>query len=367
MKSRAPVTAVRLGGRPELPLLVLGPALGTTAQTLWTEAAQHLTEHFQVVAWDLPGHGTNRSPVENPFTMSELAAGVLDVVGTIGTALQAPTFHYAGDSVGGAVGLQLLLDAPDRVESATLLCTGAAIGTPESWAERIETVRASGTASLVAASASRWFGQGFLDRAPEAGSALLHALSEADDEGYAAVCAALARFDVRSRLGRITTPVLAVAGSEDAATPPASLREIADGVQDGRLVVLDGVAHLAPAESPLDVARLVREHALGPDPEPAAGIGDGAFGDLVTVLGVDGIWSRPGLDRRDRTLVALTALVAGGHDQDLADHVREARRQGLGRDEIEELLVHAAVYCGLPRASAALRVVRSALADDAEG
>ncbi len=155
-----------------------------------TRAPRELTDAFDVVAWDLPGHGHNRSVPEEPFTMAELAAGVLSVVDDLLTQRGEPgaRFHYAGDSVGGAVGLQLLLDAPDRVQDAVLLCTGARIGTPESWAERVEQVRASGTPSLVSASAERWFGAGFLERDPEQGSALLHALSDAADEGYVQVC-----------------------------------------------------------------------------------------------------------------------------------------------------------------------------------
>ena len=135
------VTAVRLGGRPDLPLLVLGPSLGTSATTLWSAAAQHLARDFQVVAWDLPGHGTNRFPLpdEEPLTIAGLAADVLELVDSLVDGFGPARFHYAGDSVGGAVGLQLLLDAPQRVASATLLCTGARIGSAESWQERIDT------------------------------------------------------------------------------------------------------------------------------------------------------------------------------------------------------------------------------------
>ena len=109
-------------------------------------------------------------------------------------------------------------------------------------------------AHRVRASAERWFGPGFLDRSPEVGSALLHALQRTDDKGYIQVCGALATFDVRDRLADIAVPVLAVAGSHDVAAPPAGLRTIADGVKDGRYVELDGVAHLAPAEAPEAVA-----------------------------------------------------------------------------------------------------------------
>ncbi|WP_426502333.1 alpha/beta fold hydrolase [Dactylosporangium sp. McL0621] len=77
--------------------------------------------------------------------------------------------------------------------------------------------------------------------------------------GYAGVCEALAGFDVRARLAGIGVPVVAVAGGDDRVTPTAGLAEIASGVRRGRLVVLDGVAHLAPAERPAAVAALLRE------------------------------------------------------------------------------------------------------------
>lgn len=382
------VTAVRLGGRPDLPLLVLGPSLGTSAQALWGAAARELAEDFQVVGWDLPGHGTNRAVAVDPtdptppLTIAALAADVLDAVDRLGTGTQLPAFHYAGDSVGGAVGLQLLLDAPDRVLSATLLCTGARIGTAESWAERIETVRASGTPALVSASAQRWFGPGFADREPATASALLHALSGADDEGYAAVCEALADFDVRDRLGRITGRVLAVAGDHDVSTPPTSLKELAEGVPGASYAELPGVAHLAPAERPREVAALVREHALGRRPSGMdvrrAVLGDAhvdratasatdltrEFQEFITEYAWGGIWTRPGLDRRARSLVTITALVARGHHEELALHLRAARRNGVTVEEIKEVLLQTAIYCGVPDANTAFRIAQQVLENE---
>ncbi|QIG43318.1 alpha/beta fold hydrolase [Nocardioides anomalus] len=226
--------------------LVLGPSLGTTPATCWGPTAELLHEDVDVVAWELP---TGPDPV----TVEDLATRLLERV-------DGP-FLYAGDSVGGQVGLQLCLDAPDRVLGAVLCCTAARIGTEESWAERIAQVRVSGTASLVTATAARWFGPGFLEREPERASALLHTLRESDDEGYVAVCGALAAYDVRERLGEIAVPVVAVAGEHDPTCPPEAVRAIADGVQRGRLVVLDGVGHQAPAEAPEAVAALIRELA----------------------------------------------------------------------------------------------------------
>jgi 3-oxoadipate enol-lactonase / 4-carboxymuconolactone decarboxylase len=233
--------------------LVLGPSLGTSAAACWGPAIALLTDDFDVVAWDLPGHGQDPRPASEDLTVADLAARVLEVV-------DGP-FVYAGDSIGGEVGLQLLLDAPDRVLGAVLCCTGARIGDEEMWDARIAQVRASGTASLVTASAGRWFGEGFLDREPARASALLHSLRDATDEGYVAACRALRSFDVRHRLGEIEAPVVAVAGVQDTTCPPELLRQIADGVVHGRLVVLDDVAHQAPAEAPESVARIIRELA----------------------------------------------------------------------------------------------------------
>ena len=386
------VTMVRLGGRPDQPLLLLGPSLGTSVTSLWSPAARLLADDFQVIGWDLPGHGTNRMPVDGPLTVAALAADLLRLVDALGDGLHPPVFHYAGDSLGGAVGLQLLLDAPDRVLSATLLCTGARIGTPESWAERAATVRDSGTPSLVSASAERWFAPGFLDRQPEAGSALLHALRDADDGGYVAACQALAEFDVRDRLAAVRARVLAVAGEHDVPTPPDVVREIAAGVPGADFVVVPGVGHLAPVEAPTEIARLVRRHALGTSARDdqtvtevrAAGmavrrevLGDEhvdraaaastdltrEFQEFITEYAWGGIWTRPGLDRRSRSLITLTALVARGHHEELALHLRAARRNGVTVAEIKELLLQTAIYCGVPDANTAFRIAQQTLAE----
>ena len=329
--------------------------------------------------------------------MAELAQGVLRVVDEILEQRDQyrGSFAYAGDSVGGTVGLQLLLDQPDRVTSAVLLCTGAKIGDASTWADRIEQVSVSGTSAMVSGSAERWFGHGFLERDQATASALLHALQDADDRGYIAVCQALAGFDVRERLGEIDTPVLSVAGSDDVTTTPEMLRTIAEQVKDGRYVELDGVSHLAPAEAPTVVARLVRQHVLG-EPEvsdeplsagmavrrevlgdahvdrAAAGTTDLTrdFQELITQYAWGSIWTRPGLDRRSRSLITLTAMVARGHHEELAMHVRAARTNGLSVEEIKELLLQTAVYCGVPDANTAFRITQRVLdemAADTEG
>lgn len=381
------LTLTELGGDPEAPLMVLGPSLGTSARSLWTGVAGDLSDDFRVVGWDLPGHGDSE-PAQG-FDVAGLAAAVVAAVDELAPG---QAFHYAGDSLGGVTGLQLLLDQPDRVRTATLISTGAKIGTTESWAERAELVRREGTGALVEATPARWFAAGFTERAPAIAEDLLAALTVADGPSYAAACDALAAFDVRDRLAEIGTPVLAVAGAEDVPTPPTSLRHIADGVQHGELAVLDAAAHLPPAEQPDQVAALIREHAETAEPATrtrrqvrAAGmkvrrevLGDehvdrasaaatdltADFQDLITTYAWGEIWTRPGLDRRSRSMITLTALIARGHHDELAMHVRAARRNGLSVAEIGEVILQSAIYCGVPDANTAFRIAQQALADE---
>ena len=85
------------------------------------------------------------------------------------------------------------------------------------------------------------------------------------------------------------------------------------------------------------------------------------FQQLVTEFAWGTIWSRPGLDRRSRSMITLTALIARGRDEELALHIRAALRNGLSRDEIKEVLLQTAVYCGVPDANAAFRIAQSVL------
>ena len=88
------------------------------------------------------------------------------------------------------------------------------------------------------------------------------------------------------------------------------------------------------------------------------------FQDLITRYAWGEIWTRPGLDRKTRSCITLTALVAGGHVHELAMHVRAALRNGLTPDEIKEVLLQTAVYCGVPAANAAFAVAQEVLAEE---
>ena len=85
--------------------------------------------------------------------------------------------------------------------------------------------------------------------------------------------------------------------------------------------------------------------------------------DFITRYAWGEIWSRPGLDRKTRSCITLTALVALGHLEELKLHVRAALRNGLTQDEIKEVLLQSAIYCGVPAANAAFAAAQSVLAD----
>jgi 3-oxoadipate enol-lactonase/4-carboxymuconolactone decarboxylase len=359
--------------------MLVGPAMGTTVTTIWGEVAGLLGGRFRVLGWDLPGHGA--SPPATGFSIAELAAGVLAAVGP------DVVFDYAGVSAGGVVGQQLLLDAPDRLRTAVLLCTGAKIGDRAGWLERAAGIRATGTAVMVDALPERWFTEDFLASRPELIQQICADVENADDASYVALCEALGEFDVRARLAEVTTPVLCIAGEVDPGTTVPMLRHLADGVQHGRLVVLPGVSHLAPAQAAADVARLIEEHTLTVPPasptdahtravgmrirrevlgdDYVSGIAHSAQGaaiqDLIARHAWGDVWARPGLDRKTRSTIAIVALVSRAHHEELALHLQGAKRNGLTDEEIAEILLQCAIYCGVPEANSAFRVARKAL------
>lgn len=93
---------------------------------------------------------------------------------------------------------------------------------------------------------------------------------------------------------------------------------------------------------------------------------DRDFQTMITEYAWGTVWTRPGLDRRTRSLITITALVARGHHEELAMHLRAARRNGVTVEEIGETLLQSAVYCGVPDANTAFRIAREVFAGGRE-
>ncbi|MGN9785378.1 bifunctional 3-oxoadipate enol-lactonase/4-carboxymuconolactone decarboxylase PcaDC [Nonomuraea sp. ZG12] len=374
----------RLDGPADGPLLVLGPSLGTTLD-VWQPQLPELTAGWRVLRYDLPGHGD--SPPAEGFTIDDLARAVLDLV-------DEPYFAIGGISVGGAIAATAAIKAPERVRSLVLCCSSARFGEPGPWLGRAALVRGKGVTSLAPALATRWFSEGY------DGGWVLDMLGQVDSSSYAACCEALAAFDLRSRLPEIAAPTLVVAGADDPATPIEHALTLATGIPGALLSAVPGAAHLASVERADAVTpAIVRHLSSAPSRVASAAAAGGAdaaagmrtrrevlgdahvdhaiaattdftrdFQSFITRYAWDEIWNRPGLDRRTRSCVTLTALVAHGHLSELAMHVRAALRNGLTREEIGEVLLQSAVYCGVPAANAAFGVAQRTLAElDAEG
>jgi len=171
-------------------------------------------------------------------------------------------FSYAGVSIGGAIGQQLALTVPERLERLAIIASAAQFADPPSWAVRAQQVREEGTGFLVPSRTGTWFTSEWAERSPGEAKRLLDMLRATPPEGYAACCEAIGAFDVRDRLGEITAPTLTIAGTEDPATTPEMVRFIADGIRGAWFAVVRGAAHLPNATDPEVVNEALRRHLL---------------------------------------------------------------------------------------------------------
>jgi 3-oxoadipate enol-lactonase len=242
------VVATSTPGPDALPI-VLGPSLGTTTR-VWERAIPALAQAAPVYAWDLPGHGASPA-TRDPFTMSELAEGLLRAADAAGL----DRFDVAGVSLGGVAGLQLAVGHPDRVRGVTLVCSLPRIGTREGWLQRSADVRAMGTPALVTPTAARWFTPEFLDSERDYSSRMLNALLDIDDESYALCVDALRETDLWDRL---PDGLSVIAGDEDPIIPIADAGRAADEAH-GILHRIAGASHLAPVEKPAEVTAAMIE------------------------------------------------------------------------------------------------------------
>lgn len=226
--------------------VVLCGSLGSSA-AMWDAQVPVLERAgFDVVSVEHPGHGG--APVEQVADVADLAGGVL-------ARMDAEPFSFVGLSLGGAVGMRLALDAPERIDRLVLLCTSASFAPAEMWRERAALVRAEGLEPVVDTILARWFTPAFADV-----RRFREMFLATDPEGYARCCDVLVAWDARDELERIEAPTLCVAGAEDPSAPPAELESIASRIPRARLEVVPGARHLANVERPDEVNRLLLEH-----------------------------------------------------------------------------------------------------------
>jgi 3-oxoadipate enol-lactonase len=226
------------------PWLTLAHPLGADL-TVWDDLVPDLAAHFRVLRYDSRGHGQS-DVTRGPYSIEQLAADATALL----SSLEIPRTHFAGISMGGTVGQQLALDAPERVISLTLIDTTAGYSETEAKAfhARAAEAREHGMKALANGTLERWLGEAFRQRHPARAERIRSLVAHAHPEGFAACCEALAAFDVQTRLAEIEAPTLVLVGENDPATPPAMARRIADGIPGARFEIVPGAAHLSIVE-----------------------------------------------------------------------------------------------------------------------
>ncbi|GED22344.1 alpha/beta fold hydrolase [Halomonas halmophila] len=249
--------AYRLLGDSAKPLVVMAHPLGMT-QAVWDDLLPALLPICRILTWDLPGHGASEAwPTDGgEITPETLAAEAL----ALADNAEAERFHFVGTSVGGVLGQQLVAEHATRLLSATLTNTGAVIGSAELWTTRAARVRTEGLAAMSAEIVPRWFAPACLEAAPTLQTGWCTQMGRGDAESYARICEMLGCSNFNGKLAGKNVKVQLLGGSEDLATPPASLEALAAELDAAPLDILEGVGHVPSVEMPEAFFRHVRAY-----------------------------------------------------------------------------------------------------------
>jgi 3-oxoadipate enol-lactonase len=236
------------------PTVILGASLGTD-RFMWREQVQLLPRTWNVVAFDLRGHGASPVGSETP-SIDDFADDVISIADDLGV----DRFAFCGLSIGGVIGQSLGARYPDRLNSLVLASTGLTILSRQALVERAARVLDEGMSWIADVSAPRWFTERFRMDHPEIVEAKMDHIRHMAARGYSDACLALAGFDGHDVAPLISVPTLVLSGEDDAATPPAGCAELAAAIPGSELRSLPGCAHLCNVEQPELFTKLVQRH-----------------------------------------------------------------------------------------------------------
>jgi 3-oxoadipate enol-lactonase/4-carboxymuconolactone decarboxylase len=258
-------------------------------------------------------------------------------------ALGVEVAHVAGLSIGGMIAQSLAFQAQERVFSLILCDTALAIPPADGWHQRAATVRAEGMGALADPLLARWVTEDFLSAPPALG--LRAMLLRTDPEGYAGAAEALAAAIPGARL-QVIAEAAHLPTMEKPAEITAAMRAFLEpSVEDFY------VAGMAVRKQVLGEAHVARASAAITD-------FDRPFQEFITRTAWGGVWTRPGLDRRTRSLLTLALMAGLGHHEEFKLHIRASRNTGATPADIAELLIQVAAYGGIPAANSAVRIAK---------
>lgn len=366
----------QLQGAKHLPLLVFSNSLGTDLR-IWEPLLPLLASHYQFLRYDKRGHGLSACPAA-PYTLAEHSN---DLIGLL-DGLQLSNVALCGLSVGGMIAQDVASRRPDLVSSLILCDTAHKIGPAQGWEDRIATITAHGLDSIADAVMQRWFAADFRTQQPNQLALWRNMLARTPEQGYIGTCAAIRDADLTQSSASITQPTLCIVGDQDGATPPALVESTAALIPGARFAMINNAGHLPCIEQPAQLAALivdflkthtlpssrfeqgmrVRRSVLGDAHVDRATANrtefDEPFQTFITEGAWGSVWSRPGLSKRDRSLITIALLAALHHEEELAMHIRATRNTGASKQEVQETLLHLAVYAGVPFSNVAFRIAK---------
>jgi 3-oxoadipate enol-lactonase len=238
-------------GPADAPVVLLGSSLGAN-QAMWAPQVDVLAKRHRVVAFDHRGHGGSEVP-DGPYTIDDLGGDVLELLDT----LEVEQASYVGISLGGAVGLWLAQNAPDRFHRFAVICPPSnPAAAPQTWIDRAAQVRADGVQAIAEATLGRWFLPDFTEDLEPVRRMLL----DCPAEGYAACCEALSTTNLLPGLATITAPVLVVTADSDTSIPPETVVPLASEIPGAHLEVIENAAHLVTYSHPDVINPLLLAH-----------------------------------------------------------------------------------------------------------
>jgi 3-oxoadipate enol-lactonase len=218
-----------------------------TDLTMWDELTEALRDRYRVLRYDARGHGASAAPAGD-YTLDMLVA---DAVGIL-DALDVEQTHFVGLSMGGMVGLGMLINHPKRVASAVIADSRHTTQPEftEAWLQRAADVRNGGIEAIVNSTVARWSSAGLAERNPAAVARMEAMIRDTSANGYCGCAAALARLNYGSRLGEISAPALVVCGNEDHGAPPENTRQMHAMIKGSRFLEITQAGHISNIEQP---------------------------------------------------------------------------------------------------------------------